>query len=141
MAHRCCTFNQDKQGYFMCVIIRGFKYCVLHIVNHGIGYSKSHIVGTRSGETMERATLTLFMLRHGASVQFSADSEFTKGPMKKFLFNHSIELNERPVRGHNKMGIIEKNITLSSLFSSFYSMTCPKQPTPCCLPGQNIYQI
>lgn len=58
-----------------------------------------------------------WILRHGAPNRFSADNEFTRGRMKSFLESHDIQLVERPVRPHNKTGIVErKNKTLKLIF-------------------------
>lgn len=108
LSHVCQSFNQEVQADFMFVEIRKSRYCVLHIVDAGTRYSECIIVGKRCGEEMVIAMETGWLLRHGAPRRFSADSEFSKGPMRKFLGTHNITLAERPVRRHNKTGIIER---------------------------------
>lgn len=108
ITHVCEAFNQEIQADFTFVNIRGTKYCVLHIVDAGTGFSEACIVQTRSGETMAQSIETLWILSHGAPASFSADSEFTRGHMRSLLTTHNIKLNERPVRRHNKTGIMER---------------------------------
>lgn len=62
----------------------------------------------RSAQVISATLEALWLLRNGAPLKFSADTEFKKGPMKRFLLSHNISLNERPVRHHNKTGIIER---------------------------------
>lgn len=106
--HVCEAFNQEIQADFMFADIRGTKYCILHVVDTGTSYSEATIVSRRSGEIMAHTLETVWLLNHGAPKKFSADSEFTKGRIKRFLHAHHIELSERPVRRHNKTGIVER---------------------------------
>lgn len=51
---------------------------------------------------------TIWVLRHGARQYFSADMEFTKNVMTRFLISHDMALNERQVLRRNKTGIVER---------------------------------
>lgn len=108
LTHVCQEFNQEVQADFMFANIRGTKYCVLHIVDTGTRYSEATVVSNRSCAIMASEMETVWILRHGAPKRFSADSEFTKGPLKRFLATHNVDLAERPVRRHNKTGIVER---------------------------------
>lgn len=116
LTHVSEAFNSEIQADYMFVYIRKDKFCVLHVVDAGTGYSEAKIVEKRSIEIMVTTLETIWVHRHGAPQSFSADSEFTKHAMKLFLKCHNIKLNERPVRRHNKTGIIErKNRTIKTI--------------------------
>lgn len=101
----------------MYVKIREAKYCVLHVVDTGTAFSRTAIANKRSAKCMSTLLESIWIHRHGASVSLSADAEFAKAPIRKFLSTHYVELRERPVRRHNKTGIVErKHHTVKAIF-------------------------
>lgn len=109
LSHVCQAFNIEIQADFMFVDIRKTKYCVLHTVDTGTQYSKCSVFSKGFCKMMAIKIKRSCLLRQGAHQKFSADSEFTKGPMKCFLTTHNTVLDrvfERPVRLHNKAGIV-----------------------------------
>lgn len=108
LPHVCESFNQKMQvniGFFN---IRSNKYCALHVVDAGTGYSETSINGRRSAGTMASKLELICILRHGIPQKFSADSMFTKEPMKTFPDSHNIIPAEGPVCRYNKTSIIER---------------------------------
>ena len=110
------AFNRHLQADYVFVDIKGTKHCVLHAVDAGTSFSEAVIVENRTNDLMASTLERIWLLRHGAPSEFSSDAEFDKAPMRRFLASHSIERKSRPVRRHNKTGIVErKNRTLKGV--------------------------
>lgn len=92
---------------FMIVTIRLDKYCVLHAIDMGTGFSKSEIVKLRSTKSMFFTSEKIWINRNKAPRFFPAESEFTETPLEIFLETHRITLKYWPGR-HNKTGIIAR---------------------------------
>lgn len=106
-------FNVNIQADFVFCTIGGRKLCVLHVVDTATSFSETSLVPSRSATVMAATIEIIWIYRHGAPSSFSSDYEFQSSPMKKFLSNHQIKLEERPVRRHNKTGVVErKHLTL-----------------------------
>lgn len=73
LTHVCKELNQEIQADFIFLNIRKPKYCVLHILDAGTAYSETYIVSKRSGDIMAGAMEINWILKHGASLRFSAD--------------------------------------------------------------------
>lgn len=101
LKHVCEEFDEEIQANYTFVIIQTTKYCVLHVVDTVTSFSETSIASQRTTEEMTALIETIWICRQGCSKSFSADSEFIRGPMKRFLDLHGITLNERPVRRHN----------------------------------------
>lgn len=71
-------------------------------------YSEAAIVSKRSAKVMVHGLENIWILKHRTPRKFSADSEFTKELMKKFLAARNIALADRAVLRHNKTGMIER---------------------------------
>lgn len=102
------AFNVEIQIDFTFVGIRGTQYNCLHMVDCGTGYSEAGIVSDRKSNTTVRLIETEWINRHGAPEALSADDEMTSKEIRRFLNGRNIELKGRPVRRHNKTGIIER---------------------------------
>lgn len=92
----------------MFCIISGKKYAVLHAVDGATSYSEAVISSSRSTDSIAAALEVIWILRHGALSSFASDEEFQTRPMQIFLSYHYISLCERPVRRHNKSGVVER---------------------------------
>lgn len=121
--------------------IRRTKYCALRIVNAGTGYSEAAIVSRKSGEIMTNAMGISWNIIHTAPLRFAADRKLNKEPMKRFLMTHKIKLAERSVRGHNKMGIIERKNRTVKLILDRFQHDNPWIQTPCSWSGEHFYLI
>ena len=126
LSHTDEAFNQQLQADFVFCDVRGTKHCVLHAVDAGTWYSETAIVTNRTNDVMANHLERLWILRHGAPRSFASDVEFDKSPMHSFLLAHGTERKPRPVRRHNKTGVVErKNRTLKSVLEliQFHSST------------------
>lgn len=110
------AFNRHLQADFMFCFIKGRRHCVLHAVDAATSYSETKIVTSRSACMMANTLENIWITRHGAPENFASDFEFQSAPMKSFLASHSIKLDERPVRRHNKTGVVErKHLTVKRI--------------------------
>lgn len=120
LSHIFQAFNEEIQCDFVFVNIRSCKYCVLHVVDFGSGYSGTSIASHRSTELMASLLETIWIHRRGSLRSFSADTEFKRGTMEKVLSGLNIKLNISPDRRHSQTGIVEgKNRTISQLWKDF----------------------
>ena len=103
------AFNAEIQADYVIVYIKEEKYEVLNIIDLGTRYGERAIATTRSAENMTNMLETEWLYHHGAPDKFSADPEFCKPFMERFLNAHSIELRPRPSRSSAKNGRIERN--------------------------------
>lgn len=101
-------FNQEIEADFMFVNIQGTKYCALRVIDTGTRCLDTAVVSKLFADTMANTIGTSWILTHGSPSNFSADSEFTHGRMRKFLYTDQIIPSERPVRRHNKTEIITR---------------------------------
>ena len=103
------AFNAEIQADYVVVYIRDEKFEVLNVIDLGTRYGERAIARTRSAESMTHMLETEWIYHHGAPAQFSADPEFCRPFMEKFLKAHNVELKPRPSRSSAKNGRIERN--------------------------------
>lgn len=103
------AFNAEIQANCVIVYIKEEKYEVLNIIDLGTRYGERAIATTQSAENMTNMLETEWLYHHGAPGKFSADPEFCRPFMERFLNAHSIELKPRPSRSPAKNGRIERN--------------------------------
>lgn len=116
LTHVNQDFNDEVQGDFTFVDIRGRKYTVIHYTCTGTSYSEASIVENRRWTTLVNELDKIWIFHHGAPAKLSADDEFNRRPIVAALTERSIEFHPRPPRRHNKVGIIErKNQTLKRI--------------------------
>lgn len=117
LSHVKQHFNQHLQADFVWVEIRNTKYVVLHAVDGGTGLSENLIVPARCARFMSDGLEEMWINRHGAPASFVSDFEFDTKHMNSFLALHSIKNQPRPVRRHDKTGIVERqHRTLKVIF-------------------------
>lgn len=107
--HINSAFNQELQSDFCYAYIRGKKCEILNMLDIGTRYGERVLTTSRSADEIKRSFETHWFYRHGAPVNFSADQEFCKPVLKRFLDQHGIKLNARPSRASNKTGPVERN--------------------------------
>lgn len=108
-ANRAKVSLTHVQADFVTVYIRDEKYEVLNMVDMGTRYGERFIAPDRNGNTMMHMMESLWVYRHGAPKNFSADPEFCRPFFKKFLTGHDITLYPRPSRSSSKNGVVERN--------------------------------
>jgi len=109
IAHIDKAFNDEVQADFLWCTIQGTQFVVLNIVDTSTKYGERVQAPSRSAKTMMELVESHWICRHGAPSSFSADVEFTTTVTKQFMSRHSVEVHARPVRAHNKTGIVERN--------------------------------
>ncbi len=80
------------------------------------GYSATVILSSRDMNEVATAFFSLWINSHGPLKAVSADVEFVTEKFKDVLRNHEILFEERPVRRHNKIGIVESGHSAIRLF-------------------------
>lgn len=116
LSHVDQRFNCHLQADFTWVEIKGTKHVVLHAVDAGSGFLETLIVPARNSREMVSGLDRIWISRHGAPASFASDFEFDRKPMQSFLALHNIHRGPRPVRRHNKTGVVErKHRTLKAL--------------------------
>lgn len=103
------AFNEEIQTDFTYVRIFDKRYEIINIIDTGTKYGERGIVPSRSAETMKAMFEQLWFYNHGVPKRFSADHEFCRPVLKKFLDSHNIILRSRPSRSSHKCGRIERN--------------------------------
>lgn len=91
------------------VYIMGEKVEVLNIVDTGTRYGEGVMASGRSAEQMTSMAEISWLSRHGAPKEFSADPEFCKPFLMRFLLSNNVTLNPRPSRSSSMNGIVERN--------------------------------
>lgn len=109
LLHVCEQFNCEIQADIIFVSIWSSKYCVVHIADRGTGLSETGTANQRSAEVMADLIESMWLHQHGSPAFFSADTEYTDGPMHRFLTTHNIKAKAQPVGRHIKTGIIDQN--------------------------------
>lgn len=119
------SFNSEIQFDVTYPHVRGKKRAVLHLVDCGTAYSETCFIDHRCMDTIISAIQTSWFNRHGNPSFMSADDEFDATrilKLKAFLRSHDVTFKPRPVRRHNKIGIVErKNRTLKSILERLQS--------------------
>ena len=92
------------------------------MIDLGTRYGERAIAKTRWSESMTDMLESEWVYHHGAPVKFSADPEFCRPLMQRFLTAHNIELRPRPSRSAAKNGRIERNNGTFKLILSRLSM-------------------
>lgn len=103
------AFNNEIQADYVIVYIRDEKFEVLNIVDLGTRYGERAIAKMRSAENMTEMIEKEWIYHHGAPAMFSADPEFSRQFMERFLTAHGIQLKPRPSRSSAKNGRVERN--------------------------------
>lgn len=112
------AFNDSIQADFVTVYIKGEKFEVLNVIDTGTNYGERVIVPAKNAQIMMNKIEEEWIYHHGAPKFFSADPEFCRSNMQKFLHSHSIELQARPSRSSSKNGKVERN---NGLFKNILS--------------------
>lgn len=107
--HLNAAFNEEVQSDFFYVYIREKKYEILNMIDLGTRYGERAMTTSRSADEIKRMFEIFWFYRHGAPRNFSADHEFCRPVLKRFLDTHAIKLNPRPSRSSNKTGRVERN--------------------------------
>lgn len=102
------AFNLEVQADFLVASIRDPKYYVLNVICCATNFGIRMIVPNRTADTMRKMMERYWIYYFGSPRRFSADPEFTKGIMQRFLELHSIKLFRRPARASNKNGRVER---------------------------------
>lgn len=108
LSHVNQAFNEEIQADFATVRFKDANHEVLNVVDTGTTYGLRLIVPDRSAKTMKKLLEKHWFLEFGAPKSFSADPEFTRGVMERFLQLHDVTLQQRPARSSNKNGIVER---------------------------------
>lgn len=111
VSHINQAFNEEVQMDFMYCMIRGTRHVVIHFVDSGTAFSEAVIVPGRHMDVIIGAIEKEWINRHGAPRFMSGDDEFDGTKKKKlgaFLESRNIGMKARPVRRHNKLGIVER---------------------------------
>lgn len=104
------AFNVEIQMYFMYFVIRDKRHVILHFVDSGTALSEAAIAPSQHLDVISRTFETELINRHGAPESVSIDDEFDGTRKRKlglFLESRNITRRPRPVRRHNKLGIVE----------------------------------
>lgn len=110
------AFNQEIQMEFTFCDIRGMKQTLIVVIDTGTGYTESSIVIKKDIDTIINMLESLWICRHVAPENISADDEYHRRKLTTFLDAHDIKFEARPSRRHNKVGIVErKNGTLKQI--------------------------
>ena len=102
-------FNQSLQADFVIVYIRGKKHEVLNMVDAGTNYGERAIARKRTAEVMREIFESHWIYKHGSPASFSADPEFTRPVLTKYLEAHGIVVEVKPSRSSHKNGKVERN--------------------------------
>lgn len=81
----------------------------MNIADSVTNYGEREIVPSRSAAIMKNMLEKNWIYKHGAPKYFSADPEFTRPVLLKFLSTHGIETKVRPSRCSHKNGKIERS--------------------------------
>ena len=110
------AFNQEIQMDFTFCDIRGIKQSLIVVTDTGTRYTECSIVVKKDIDTIINMLESLWICRHGAPENISADDEYHRRKLTTFLDAHDIKFKARPSRRHNKVGIVErKNGTLKQI--------------------------
>lgn len=107
--HIHAAFNDEIQVDYLYAEIHDTKYEILNIIDTGTRYGERMMTTCRSAENMKQQFETNWFYVHGAPSHFSADHEFCRPTLNRFLTKHSITLHPRPSRSSNKTGKVERN--------------------------------
>lgn len=107
--HIHSAFNQEIQADYLYATIHGTKYEILNMIDTGTRYGERVLTKSRSAAEMKEHFEKQWFYHHGAPVHFSADHEFCRPILQRFLTMHSIHIHPRPSRSSNKTGRIERN--------------------------------
>lgn len=102
-------FNSSAQSDFVIIYIRKGKYEVLNIIDAETNYGESSIRYAQNAKVMKELFETMWIYNHGAPDSFSADPEFTRPILVKFLESHGIRVDKKLSRSSWKNGKIERN--------------------------------
>ena len=92
------------------------KHILLVMTDTGTRYTEAATVRDRSIPTMIDTYERFWLCRHGASKRISADDEYNRRSLMRYLETHDVAFHARPTRRHNKLGIVErKNGTLKNV--------------------------
>lgn len=108
ISHVNKALNVEIQIDFTFCEIRGSQYTVLHIVDTGTGYSEGAITNDRNAGTIVYTVEMEWLHRHGRPERLSADDELNSKAVRRFASSQGIAYKPRPVRRHNKTGILER---------------------------------
>lgn len=109
-------FNEEVQIDFFYIDLRLTKYTVMNLTDTGTGFTEMEITADRNMETIIRVVETGWICKHGAPKAISADDEYNRKPLRQYLSAHEVTFKPRPVRRHNKTGIVErKNGTVKAI--------------------------
>ena len=90
----------------------------LHMVDAKGKYSEVEHVESRSLENASQVFETNWIHNHGEPQAVAADPEFARRPFTDVLKTHSIHMQHRPARRHQKIGVVErKNAIVSQILT------------------------
>lgn len=124
LSHVNKAFNSSIQACFLSVYIYREKYEVLNVIDTGTNYGERTIVPKKEATTMKEKLETEWLCHHGAPEHFSADPEFCRPIMNKFLESHNIKMKSRPARSSYKNEKVERN---NGVFKSILSKICKER--------------
>ena len=118
LTHVNQAFNVEIQIDFLFPTVRGKKRTVMNITDTGTSYTVLCLTEERNADTIINALEVCWICQHGAPETVSADDEYNRTSLRKFLAAHQIQFKPRPSRRHNKTGIVErKNGTIKRILS------------------------
>lgn len=109
LTHVKSAFNEELHAEFVIVYVNGAKHEVPNISEMVKRYGDRTIATNRSTKVIQMIFERSWLYRHDAPTRFSADHEFCRPIMRKFLRPHRIETLARPSSFLHKNGRIEHN--------------------------------
>lgn len=110
----------------MTVKFRDGKYEILNVVDTGTAYEERIMVESRSAKTVMAKFEEIWLCRHGAPSNFSADPEFCQTFFTKYLAGHGTRVKERPARSSHKNGRVERS---NGVFKSIFEKMAKENTT------------
>lgn len=111
------AFNEEVKANFLYVWIHEEKQGIINIIDVGTKYGEREILCSRSGEGLRESSRKMWSHMCRALKYFSADHEFCRAMLQKFMENHGKEARARPSRSSHKTGKIERN---KGIFKAMY---------------------
>lgn len=113
-SHISEPFNEEVQVEFLYACIHGKRREILNIVDVGTRYGERSTSSRNTGE-IRNGFETQWLYIHGVPKRMSADHEFCRPVLQKYLDVHDITLNPRHSPRSNKCGRVERK---SGVFKS-----------------------
>lgn len=120
LSHVNEAFYEEIQVEFLYASINGTKRIILNIVDVGTRYGERILSPSRDTEQIRIALAKSWIYRHGSPRKLSANHEFCRTSLSKYLRTHNIQLEPRPSRSSSKSGNVERKTAYTKRYSSEY---------------------